>query len=110
MIGEGILNPDKLKSPPSLNKPHPDITPTKKVRVGGFFGQEVRVKLNGSNNNLVPSAIESIVSDTEGSTQVKENISITTLRPPRKILIKFCQICGHTLRGTSTCPICGFKN
>jgi hypothetical protein len=110
VIGEGILNPDNLKSPPSLNKPHPDITPTKKVRVGGFFGQEVRVKLNGSNNNLVPSAIESVVSDTEGSTQVKENISITTLRPPRKILIKFCQICGHTLRGTSTCPICGFKN
>ena len=110
VIGEGILNPDKLKSPPSLNKPPPDITPTKKVRVGGYFGQEVRVKLNGSNNNLVPSAIESVVSDTEGSTQVKENISITTLRPPRKILIKFCQMCGHTLRGTSTCPICGFKN
>ena len=110
VIGEGILNPDKLKSPPSLNKPPPDITPTKKVRVGGYFGQEVRVKLNGSNNNLVPSAIESVVSDTEGSTQVKENISITTLRPPRKILIKFCQMCGHTLRGPSTCPICGFKN
>ena len=110
VIGEGILNPDKLKSPPSLSKPHPDITPTKKVRVGGYFGQEVRVKLNGSNNNLVPSAIESVVSDTEGSTQVKENISITTLRPPRKILIKFCQMCGHTLRGPSTCPICGFKN
>jgi len=110
VIGEGILNPDKLKSPPSLSKPPPDITPTKKVRVGGYFGQEVNVKLNGSSNNLVSSATESVVSDTEGSTQIKEKISITTLRPPRKILIKFCQICGHTLRGTSTCPICGFKN
>ncbi len=110
VIGEGILNPDKFKSPPSLSKPPPDITPTKKIRVGGYFGQEVSVKLNGSSNNLIPSATESVTKDTEGSTQVKENISITTLKPPRKILIKFCQMCGHTLRGTSTCPICGFKN
>ncbi len=105
VIGEDILNPDKLKSPPSLSKPPPDVTPTKKVRIGGYFGQEISVK-----PNLVPSAIESVEIDTEGSTQVKEKISITTLRPPRKITIKFCQMCGHTLRGTFTCPICGFRN
>jgi len=110
VIGEGILNPDKLKSPPSLSKPPPDVTPTKKVKVGGYFGQEVSVKPNNSINNLVPSATESVVSDTEGSTQVKEKISITTLKPPRKTTIKFCQMCGHTLRETFTCPICGFKN
>ncbi len=110
VIGEGILNPDKLKSPPSLSKPPPDVTPTKKIRVGGYFGQEVSVKPNNSINNLVPSATESVVSDTEGSTQVKEKISITTLKPPRKTTIKFCQMCGHTLRETFTCPICGFKN
>jgi hypothetical protein len=110
VIGEGILNPDKLKSPPSLGKPTPDVTPTKKVRVGGYFGQEINVKVNGLNNNLVPSTTESVVSDTEGSTQIKEKISITTLRPPRKTTIKLCQMCGHTLRGTSTCPICAFKN
>ncbi len=110
VIGEGILNPEKLKSPPSLSKTPPDVTPTKKVRVGGYFGQEISVKSNGLSNNLVPSATESLVSDTEGSTQVKEKISITTLRPPRKSTIKFCQMCGHTLRGPSTCPICGFRD
>ena len=110
VIGEGILNPDKLKSPPSLSKPPPDVTPTKKIRVGGYFGQEVSVKPNNSINNVVPSTTESVVSDTEGSTQVKEKISITTLKPPRKTTIKFCQMCGHTLRETFTCPICGFKN
>ncbi len=39
VIGEGILNPEKLKSPPSLSKTPPDVTSTKKVRVGGYFGQ-----------------------------------------------------------------------
>jgi len=110
VIGEGILNPEKLKSPPSLSKSPSEVTPTKKVRVGGYFGQEISVKSNGLSNNLVPSATESLVSDIEGSTQVKEKISITTLNPPRKITIKFCQMCGQTLRGTSICPICGFKD
>ena len=110
VIGEGILNPERLTSPPSLSKPPPEVTPTKKVRVGGYFGQEVSVKSNSLSNNLVPSATKSLVSDTEGSTQVKEKVSITTLSPPRKITIKFCQMCGHTLRGPSICPICGYKN
>ncbi|NVM18765.1 MAG: VWA domain-containing protein [Candidatus Lokiarchaeota archaeon] len=110
VIGEDILNPDKIKSPPSLSKPPQDVTPTKKVKVGGYFGQEVTVKSNGSRNNLIPSATESVVSDSEGTTQVKEKISITMLKPPRKITIKFCKMCAHTLRGTSTCPKCGFKN
>jgi len=110
VIGEGILNPEKLKSPPSLSKSPSEVTPTKKVRVGGYFGQEVSVKSKGLSNNLVPSATESLVSDTEGSTQVKKKISITTLSPPRKSTIKFCQMCGQTLRGISTCPICGFRD
>jgi len=110
VIGEGILNPEKLKSPPSLSKSPSEVTPTKKVRVGGYFGQEISVKSNGLSNNLVPSATESLVSDTEGSTQVKKKISITTLSPPRKSTIKFCQMCGQTLRGISTCPICGFRD
>ncbi|GAH85890.1 unnamed protein product, partial [marine sediment metagenome] len=49
-------------------------------------------------------------SDSEGTTQVKEKISITSLKPPRRITIKFCQICGFTLKATSLCPKCGFKN
>jgi len=110
IIGEDILNPERLKPPPSLSKPPPDVTPTKKVRVGGFFGQEITVKPNNSRNNLSPSATESVISNSEGQTQVEEKISITTLKPPRKSTIKLCKICGQTLRGTSNCPRCGFNN
>jgi hypothetical protein len=117
VIGKEILGPEKLKPPPGLAKPPPrlvkpqsNLTPTKKVKVGGYFGREITIKTNGLNNDLVPPAIETIVSNSEGTTQVKEKISITSLRPPKRSTIKFCQMCGQTLRGTSTCPICGFKN
>jgi len=109
-IGEGILNPETLKTPPSLNNIPQESLPTKKVRVGGYFGQEVNVKPNDLNGNLLPSATETIISESDGSTQVKEKISITTLKPPRKSTIKLCKMCGFTLRGISTCPKCGFKN
>ena len=110
IIGEGILNPEKLKSPPSLSKPPSIETPSKKVRVGGFFGQVVTVKPNGSNNNLVSSATGSVEKLSEGSTHVEEKLSITTLRPPRRSTVKLCKMCGQTLIGTSTCTKCGFKN
>ena len=110
IIGEGILNPEKLKSPPSLSKPPSIVTPSKKVRVGGFFGQVVTVKPNSSNNNLVSSATGSVEKLSEGSTHVEEKLSITTLRPPRRITVKLCKMCGQTLIGTSTCTKCGFKN
>ena len=110
VIGEDILNPEKLKSPPSLSKPPTLVTPTKKVRVGGYFGQEVAVKPNGSGNNFISPATESVMGDTEGSTKTEEKISITTLRPPRRSTVKLCKMCGQTLIGASTCPKCGFKN
>lgn len=117
VIGKEILGPEKLRPPPGLVrpppilvKPQPSLTPPKKVKVGGYFGREITIETNGLNNNLLPLATETIVSDSEGTTQVKEKISITSLKPPRKSTIKFCQMCGQTLRGTSTCPICAFKN
>jgi len=117
VIGKEIFGPEKLgppprlvKPPPRLVKPQPDLTPTKKVKVGGYFGVEITIKTNGLNNDLVPPATETIVSDSEGTTQVKEKISITSLKPPRRSTIKFCEICGFTLRATSVCPKCGFKN
>jgi len=131
-IGEGILNPEILKSPPSLkvipeeSPPSLDVVPeesppslnevpeespsTKEVRIGGFFGQKITVKTNASNGNLLSSATQTIIREVDGSTQVKETISITKLKPPRRSTIKLCQICGLTLRGTSNCPNCGFKN
>jgi len=117
VIGKEIFGPEKLrppprlaKPPPKLIKPQPDLTPTKKVKVGGYFGVEITMKTNGLNNDLVPPATETIVSDSEGTTQVKEKVSITSLKPPRRSTIKFCQICGFTLKSTSLCPKCGFKN
>jgi hypothetical protein len=117
VIGKEIFGPENLKPPPGLAKPPPilvkppsDLTPTKKVKVGGYFGIEITIKNNGLNNDLVPPATETIVSDSEGTTQVKEKISITTLKPPRKSTIKFCEICGFTLKATSLCPKCGFNN
>ncbi len=106
VIGKEIIGPEKLRPPPRLVKPPPNLTPTKKVKVGGYFGEEINI----INNDLVPTAIKTIVSDSEGTIQVKEKISITSLKPPRKSTIKFCQMCGQTLSGTSICPICGFKN
>lgn len=109
-IGEGILKAETLKTPPSLNNIPQESPPAKKVRVGGYFGQKITVERKKSNENLFSSATETIISEVEGSTQVKEKISITTLKPPRKSTIKLCQICGFTLRGISECPKCGFKN
>lgn len=109
-IGEGLLSPGILKSPPSLKSIQQESPVVKKVRVGGYFGQEIAVKTNELKGNLLSSATETIISDSEGSTQVKEKISITKLRPPRRSTIKLCKMCGFTLRGISTCPKCGFKN
>ncbi|MHA1533970.1 MAG: hypothetical protein ACTSP8_04485 [Promethearchaeota archaeon] len=109
-IGEGILNPETLKTPPRLNNIPRESHSTKKVKVGGYFGQEITVKPNELNRNLLSSATETIIRESDGSTQVKEKISITTLKPPRRSTIKFCKMCGFTLRGISTCPKCGFKN
>ena len=110
VIGESILNPEKLKSPPSLRKPPTDKTAAKKVRVGGYFGQEITVKPNGPSDNLVSSVSSSVNGDSGGTTQVEEKISITKLKPPRKSTVKLCRMCGQTLIGTSTCTKCGFKN
>jgi hypothetical protein len=109
-IGEGILNPETLKTPPSLNQIPQESLPTKKVRVGGYFGQKITVEQNELKGNLLPSATETIIRESDGSTQVKEKISITTLKPPRRSTITLCKMCGLTLRGISTCPKCGFKN
>ncbi|GAH43822.1 unnamed protein product, partial [marine sediment metagenome] len=109
-IGEGILQSDTVKTPPSLSIIPNESTPAKNVRVGGYFGQNITIKTGDSNGNLLSSATDTVLSETDGSTQVQEKISITKLRPPRKSTIKLCKMCGFTLRGISTCPKCGFKN
>ena len=78
---------------------------TKKVKVGGFFGKEITITKKKVQNKTV-SEIPDV------KEEVKESVSITTLKPPRKRSgkkIKLCQICGTTIRNTQTCPTCGAK-
>ncbi|MBY9018641.1 MAG: VWA domain-containing protein [Candidatus Lokiarchaeota archaeon] len=84
-------------------------TVTKKVKIGGFFGQEIEIKAN-SNGNEIPQSSNTIINvQEEGDTMAKEPISITSLRPPRKKTIKLCQICGETVRNVIKCPTCGAR-
>ncbi|MFX0059122.1 MAG: hypothetical protein ACFE85_05190 [Candidatus Hodarchaeota archaeon] len=80
---------------------------TKKVRIGGFFGQEIEIKPKNAQTNDQHEISETIINVSEESTQVQEKISITSLKPPRKKLIKLCKICGATLSNIHICPNCG---
>lgn len=82
---------------------------TKKIKIGGFFGQEIEIKSNSNGNGISQSSGTIINMQEEGETMTKEPISITTLRPPKKKTIKLCQICGETVRNTGTCPTCGAR-
>lgn len=78
---------------------------TKKVKVGGFFGKEITITTKKVQNK---TALEI----PEVKEEMKESVSITTLKPPRKRstqTIKLCQICGTTIRNTQKCPTCGAK-
>jgi len=82
------------------------VAPTKKVRVGGFFGKEITIEtknLKGEQLSEIPKPIEPI----------EQPISITSLKPPKKRgtrTIKFCKICGATCGAmVENCPTCGAK-
>ncbi len=83
--------------------PQPSET-TKKVKVGGFFGKEIEIKLK----NGVTSTPEIKTPEL-----APENpVSITNLTPPKKkreSTIRLCKICGATLQKTNSCPMCGAK-
>ena len=87
-----------------LKPPTPPPDATTKVKVGGFFGKEIEIKLKKESK---PTA------ETQQPIKgVEKPVSITTLKPPRKRgvgSIKLCKICGATLQNTNSCPICGAK-
>ncbi|MFX0041608.1 MAG: hypothetical protein ACFE8L_01735 [Candidatus Hodarchaeota archaeon] len=92
-----------LKPPPI---PRPEMK--KKVRVGGFFGREIEVKVNNNNNKIIELAPQDLTPPVE----LEEQISITTLNPPKKRgTVKVCTICGATLQlhDPKICPVCGAK-
>jgi hypothetical protein len=75
----------------------------KKVKIGGFFGQEITIGKKNSNKSDITPSIK----------QEEKPISITTLKPPKKkgaVTIKLCKICGATCGAlVNNCPTCGAK-
>ncbi|MHA2397644.1 MAG: vWA domain-containing protein [Promethearchaeota archaeon] len=95
---------EELSADESTGLPQPPPEVTRKVKVGGFFGKEVEVKIN---NNLPPVEVTQTIEE-----ESEETVSITTLKPPRKrgtATIKLCKICGATLQNTKNCPMCGAR-
>ncbi len=78
----------------------------KKVKIGGFFGQEITIGKKNS-NKLTASELSQPIK------QEEKHISITTLKPPKKkgtVTIKLCKICGATCGAlVKNCPTCGAK-
>ncbi|MFW9894483.1 MAG: hypothetical protein ACFFD7_01605 [Candidatus Thorarchaeota archaeon] len=84
-------------------EPSPPSEVIKKIKVGGFFGKEIEIKLK----NDTSATPETIITGDE-----PETISITNLNPPRKkreSSIRLCKICGATLQKTNSCPMCGAR-
>jgi len=110
LIEEVEIKEDPVEAAEELVEVKPESSPppetTKKVKVGGFFGKEITITTKKVQNKTV-SEIPDV------KEEVKESVSITTLKPPRKRSgkkIKLCQICGATIMNTQTCPICGAKS
>ncbi len=76
----------------------PPPPPMRKIRIGGYFGREVEFSPEKKPTKII-------------ETQNKEEIkSITELRPPRKRdSVKFCKMCGMTVKNVNVCPNCGAK-
>ena len=77
---------------------------TKKIKVGGFFGKEIEIKLK---SGATPTLVKEMPED-----HPEKPASITTLKPPRKkreSSIRLCKICGATLQKIDVCPTCGAK-
>ncbi|MFX1418387.1 MAG: hypothetical protein ACFE9N_05645 [Promethearchaeota archaeon] len=78
---------------------------TKKIRVGGFFGKEITIETKNNKREMI--------SEIPKSKEQEKQISITSLKPPRKrgaVSIKLCKICGATCGASDkNCPTCGAK-
>ena len=87
-----------------ISEPEPDVP--KRVKIGGFFGQEITIGTKNMNKTTLTEIPQSYE-------QKEKSISITTLKPPKKrgtITIKLCKICGATCGAlVVNCPTCGAK-
>ena len=88
LIEEFKINLQTLPPPP----------PLKKVKIGGFFGGEVEINATKSEKPI--KVLEMPLTE-----EIK---SISQLKPPKKRTnIKFCKICGSSVKNLITCPNCG---
>ena len=100
-IVEDVKN-EKEELPETIEQAPPDV---KKVKLGGFFGQEITISKKDVKKDIITEIPEVI----EAS---EEQVSITTLKPPRKkgtSTIRLCKICGATIKNTPNCPTCGAR-
>ena len=79
----------------------------RRVRIGGYFGQEILIKPKNANNENILKVAEPVITIRDNSDEPKKTISITSLKPPKKRIIKLCKICGATLQNVHICPKCG---
>ena len=79
-------------------------TEVTKVKLGGFFGQEITISKKSIKKPEITEVSEVIE-------EPEEQISITNLKPPRRrgsSTVRLCPICGTT-SNSANCPICGSK-
>ncbi|TXT53359.1 MAG: hypothetical protein BAJALOKI1v1_2490001 [Promethearchaeota archaeon] len=77
------------------------------VKVGGFFGPKITINKSNTPFEIVDSAKGRETAETLGEKETP-SLSITSLHPPKsKLIIKFCHICGTSVKNNSICPNCG---
>jgi hypothetical protein len=86
-----------------------EVIPEKKVRIGGYFGQEITIKPKNNGHDNTLKVIDTVVNVRGESPPVKKPISITSLKPPKRTTIKLCKICGTTITSVQICPNCGAR-
>ncbi|MHA1150881.1 MAG: hypothetical protein ACTSR8_21890 [Promethearchaeota archaeon] len=112
---ESDIKPQQVETPPAPPPAPPEIPPglrkTKTVKIGGFFGKEITIEdkssLTSEKASITQKELKHQTQPKVVEPVVKNKISITSLRPPRRGNIKFCKICGSSVTGSITCPNCG---
>ncbi|TFG02786.1 MAG: hypothetical protein EU542_04140 [Promethearchaeota archaeon] len=81
--------------------PPPAPPKVKKIRIGGYFGQEIDITQIKKKKGPI-KVVE--------TRTIEDNISITKLKPPKKrASLRFCKICGCSVKHSIYCPNCGAK-
>lgn len=80
-----------------------------RIRVGGFFGNEIVVG-NGSSHETPKKKATAAPTKMLKKEDDEESISITSLNPPKSISsMRFCPLCGEAVKDSHFCPKCGSK-